>query len=148
MQALIKQIRKVVQHANETDEERAERLTQAAEQAGADPETLYAVEQDVRGFARLVTEAEAEKVAEAESKLKAFAPMLGLNPGVADELGADTAVTLVGRYVSEEPEKMAKLIKTLHESFERRGLYAELGTETPSEGELEPEVVAEGGEQA
>jgi hypothetical protein len=33
---------------------------------------------------------------------------------------------------------VALTVKTLHESFERRGLYDELGTETPTEPELQP----------
>jgi len=148
MQGLIQQLALITSQANETDEQRAERLTEAAENAGINPDTLYSVERDIREFGRMHASRHEQKVAEIESELTAFAPMLGMDPSAAGEqIGPDTAIKLASQHATARPEVTATLVKTLHESFERAGLYDELDIETPSAGDLEPAVtVGEGGE--
>ena len=131
MQAIISQIAMVASQADETDEQRADRLQQAANGAGCDPTTLYEVEQDLRGLARHAAEENPEKL----SQLKSLGAMYGAPD---DALSVDTAASLLGQKVTARPELVALTVKTLHESFERRGLYDELGTETPPAGAIEP----------
>ena len=127
MQGLIQQISMLAAQADETDEQRADRLQQAANGAGCDPTTLYEVEQDLRGLARHAAEENPEKL----SQVKSLGAMYGAPD---DALSVDTAASLLGQKVTARPDLVALTVKTLNESFERRGLYDELGTEP----ELQP----------
>jgi len=143
MQQIIQKLSLITSQAQETDEQRAERLSESATDAGCDPETLYAVEQDLRGFARHMNDQHSDTVRELENRLQAFAPMLGVPPETAQDLGPDTAIKLGGQIATARPTHTALLVKTLHESFQRQGLYDELGTETPPEGALAPTLAVE-----
>ncbi|WP_121822841.1 hypothetical protein [Halostella salina] len=143
MQPLINALHDLTEQAEETADERADRLSRVGERADVDPVRLMDVEDDVRGLARLAADRNAETVAEAEAKLPMIAPMLGIDPEVAEDLGAETAVALLGRYAVEHPEITAKTVRTLHESMERAGLYEDLGTETPAPGELRETLTVE-----
>jgi hypothetical protein len=146
MQELISKIASIAEEADETENERADRLTDAATAADVDPVTLMAVEEDVRGIGRLAAERNGEKVAQAEQQLGAFAPMLGLDPETAENLNAETFINLLGQFAVERPGATALTVRTLHESFERNDLYDELGTETPPPGALQETIDVEGGE--
>jgi hypothetical protein len=117
----------VASQADETDEQRAERLEQAAEQAECNSGTLYLVEQDLRGLARHAAAENPETL----SQVKSLGAMYGAPD---DALSVDTAASLLGQKVTARPDLVALTVKTLNESFERRGLYDELGTEP----ELQP----------
>lgn len=145
MQGLIQQITMIAQQANETDEQRATRLSEAASGAECDSTTLYEVEQDLRGLARHYAAQNPEKLAEVRSLGQMYAPSMGMDPDAAEQvLSVDTAAALLGQYATRRPDLTALLVKSLHESFERRGLYDELGTETPPAGALEPDLLATG----
>lgn len=145
MQGLIQQIAMLASQADETDEQRADRLQDAASGAGCDPTTLYEVEQDLRGLARHYADANPDKLAQVKQVGQMYAPSLGMDPSAAEDvLSVDTAASLLGQYATARPELAALLVKSLHESFERRGLYDELGTETPPAGALEPTLTLGG----
>jgi hypothetical protein len=150
MQGLIQQMAMLAAQADETDEQRADRLQESAESAECDPTTLYEVEQDFRGLAQHYADQNPDKLAEVKQLGQTYAPTLGMDAGAAeDALSVDTAASLLGQAATANPEVVALAVKTLHESFERRGLYAELGTETPPAGALQPVQpidAAEGGE--
>jgi len=148
MQGLIQQIAQVAQQADETDEERANRLTDAADQSGATTETLYHVEQDVRRLARHHLRENEQTVAQAKMQATAFAPALGLDPESAEEIAnVDTVVNLVGQYALARPRVAALAVRSLHETFDRNGLYEELGTEAPTPAELDAPINVDGGER-
>ncbi len=146
MQQLIEKITSIAEEANETDDQRADRLTDAAAAANVDPVTLMDVEEDIRGVGRLAAERNSEKVAQAEQQLTAFAPMLGVDPEATEDLSAETFIKLIGQFAVERPGAAALTVRTLHESFSRHGLYQELNTETPSPGALKEPVDVGGGE--
>lgn len=147
MQGLIQQLSLLAAQANETDEERADRLTEAAGSAGVDPETLYLVECDVRGFGQHAAQQHPEKVEQIQQLASGYAPMLGMDPEQAGDLASiDTALSLLGQYATAKPDVTAYVVRALHESFERRGLYNELGTEAPAPGELQPPIDVVAGE--
>lgn len=149
MQGLIQQLSLMASQADETDEQRADRLQQTADEAGCDPTTLYEVEQDLRGLARHYANQNPEKVAQVKQVGQMYAPSLGMDASAAeDALSIDTVASLLGMKATARPVEIALAVKSLHESFERRGLYDELGTETPPAGAVEPvqtvEAVEEG----
>jgi hypothetical protein len=146
MQELINKIASIAKEADETEDERADRLTDAAAAADVDPVTLMDVEEDIRGIGCLAADRNEEKVAKAEQQLTAFAPMLGIEPEATDDLSAETFIKLLGRFAVERPGATALTVRTLHESFVRHGLYQELGTETPPAGALQETIDVEGGE--
>lgn len=144
MQQIIQQLSMIAAQANETDEQRAERLEEAADMAECDPTTLYEVEQDLRGLASFYADQNPEKLAQVKAKGQNLAPMLGLDPNAAEDVfSEDTAAALLGQYATAKPGATALIVKALHESFDRRGLYDELGTETPPAGALEPTLAVE-----
>jgi hypothetical protein len=125
--------------ADETDEQRAERLEQAAEQAECNSGTLYEVEQDLRDLADHYADQNPDKLAQVRTLAKTYAPTLGMDPVEAEDiLSVETVASLLSQYTTARPKIAALLVKSLHESFERRGLYDELGIETPTEPELQP----------
>jgi len=125
--------------ADETDEQRADRLQESAESAGCDPTTLYEVEQDLRGLARHYAKQNPETVAQVRQVGQMYAPSMGVDPSAAEDvLSIDTVASLLGQNATARPEVVALAVKSLHESFDRRGLYDELGTETPPAGAVEP----------
>jgi len=137
MQQIIQQIAILASQADETDEERADRLEQCAEKTGADAHTLFEVEEDLRGLARLYGRNNEETVAKVEQFAQQYAPMMGMDPEQAGELvDVETVACLGTQYALARPGVTALMIKTLHETFERRGLYEDLDTETPEPGEL------------
>ena len=138
MQQIIQQIAILASQADETDEERARRLEQCAEETGADAHTLFEVEEDLLGLARLVGKQNAETVDVVEQAVvEQFGPMMGMDPEKAGELvDVETAASLATQYALARPRVTALAVKTLHETFERRGLYEELGTEAPEPGKL------------
>lgn len=144
MQNIIQQLALMASQAEESPEERHNRLTNVAEDTGADPETLYDVEQEVRGYGYYVANQNTEKVSEAEEKLAQFAPMMGMDPQAAQEqVSAETVIKIASMHALGRPERTAQIVKTLHESFERHGLYDELGTETPRPGIVQPVIPAD-----
>lgn len=139
MNAIISQIAMVASQAEETDEQRAERLEEAAEGAACNSATLYEVEQDLRGLADHYANQNPDKLAQVRTLAKTYAPTLGMDPAEAEEIiSVETAAALLSQYTTARPKIAALLVKSLHESFERRGLYDELGTETPTQTEIEP----------
>jgi hypothetical protein len=137
MQQIIQQIAILASQADETDEERADRLEECAEETGADAHTLFEVEEDLRGLARLAGRENEETVAKVEQIAQQFAPMMGMDPEQAGELvDVETVASLGTQYALAHPEETALMVKTVHEAFERRGLYDDLDTETPTPGEL------------
>lgn len=143
---LLQQLTLLASEANETDEQRAQRLSEAADQCGADAETLYQIERDLRTLGRQYEQANEEKIGAVAEQLKPMAAGLGINPDAAgDQFGAETVINVATMKALARPAATAKAVKTLHEAFERRGLYQELGTETPPAGQLEPVMDVEGG---
>jgi len=129
----------VASQADETDEQRAERLEQAAEQAECNSGTLYEVEQDLRTLADHYADQNPDKLAQVRTLAKTYAPTLGMDPVEAEDMfSVETVASILSQYTTARPKIAALLVKSLHESFERRGLYDELGTETPPAGAIEP----------
>jgi len=145
MQAIIQQIALLASQADETPEQRAARLRQSAQETTADPETLFEVEEDLRGVGRLAIERNEDVVDELEEKIAALALQIGMDPAQArDVLGPETVVVLAAQSALARPAVTALAVKTLHETFERRGLYDELETKVPSQGELTEPVNVDG----
>jgi hypothetical protein len=131
---LMQQIALLASQADETAEERAERLEQAGAEADVGPETLYDVEEDLRRLAREQRDLNPEKMEQIEAFTQQFAPMLGIPPDKADEL----AIKLATQLAMDKPETTATIVRSLHQVFSERGLYNELdGVQTPAlpEGE-------------
>ncbi len=134
------------EQADESEDERVNRLRENADAVGADPTTLFDVEEDARGLVRLLTERNSETVEDLQLGATAVAPMLGLNPEDAEEVvDPEVAAALVGQMLTSDPEKLALLVYSLHEILRRNGLYDELGTEPPAPGELWEPIDVGGG---
>jgi hypothetical protein len=143
MQALMQQLALIQAQTNESPEDRTHRLTECADEAGADPETLYDVEEELRGYGRHLARENTDKVAELETKLAQLGPMIGMDPAAAqNQLDAETGIRLATMQALGRPQVTAAAVKTLHETFQRHGLYDELGTETPEPGALREPVEA------
>jgi len=131
---MMQQLAMLASQANETPEQRADRLEEAAAESAVDADTLYDVEQDLRRLARERRDANPEKAQQIEAMAQQFAPMLGIDPSQADEI----AIKLGGQFATARPRATATIVRSLHEVFDERGLYDELdGVETPAlpEGE-------------
>jgi|GEM_PF-6415975 len=122
--------------ADETDEQRADRLNTAATEAGVDPETLYKLEQEIRGFIRYEMGRNPDEMEDLEQFAAQLAPWLGIDPTQVDRM----LVSLGGQYATGSPAKTAYLVRTLDEALDRSGLYDELDVETPTRGDLRDPV--------
>ncbi|NLV14090.1 hypothetical protein [Haloarcula argentinensis] len=136
MQEIIQQLALVASQADESPEERTQRLKQVADDSGATARTLYEVEEDLRGLGWSALVDNEETVDQIEAKLQGFAPMFGLDPQrVEDQFGPETFIHLFSQYALARPEATAYAIATLDDVLTRRGLYDELDVDVPEPGE-------------
>ena len=130
--------------ANETDDQRAERLKQSAKGTGADPVTLYETETALRELGKRTVENHPETMDQFEQRVQSLAPMLGMDPEQAGEqLSPETFINLGTQYALRNPDSVARAVYTLHEQFRRSGLYDELGTEPLPAGAMNEPVDVE-----
>jgi len=146
MQQILQQLASIADEADESSEERADRLQQTAENVACEPTTLYEVEEDIRGLGEHYASENNETVQQAEAKLSTLGMMMGMDQQTAQALGAETAIKLIGQLSTAEPAATAHLVKSLHECFERRGLYEELATDAIAPGTAEPTLSVSDGE--
>lgn len=118
--------------ANETAEERYQRLSESAENAGCDPETLFEIEEDISelsGVAR--EEIDADPAAKAAELIDELAQELGVpasGPAVVGLAGGNETITsLTTKALTAEPQASAILAKFVYDSYRRRGFYRETG---------------------
>lgn len=126
---LMTQAAMMATQAIETDEQRVERLEILAEETDVDENTLYDVEQELRGLARhRLDELEDEKQQQLDQLAQQAAPMVGV-PG--DEVD-DLLCILLAMHVVGRPERAATIVAGLHDVFDRNGLYDEASVTAPA----------------
>jgi response regulator RpfG family c-di-GMP phosphodiesterase len=122
--------------AHETPEERANRLAQTATEHDVAEETLYDVERALRAAVREEAMAHSGRVDRTKAQLQSLAPMLGLHPeDAADLLTVDNSASVMSQVLVGNPTDTARAVRRVHAVFREHGLYEELGTPEPEEGE-------------
>lgn len=127
MQGIMQQLAMLSSQADETDEERARRIEAVAEQTEADPETLYEVEEALRGLGWSVIADYEEEVTQFENKIASSAQFVGMDPQkVKSQFGAGTILRLLTMKCLGGPEEIALTVAHIHGVFERKGFYDEV----------------------
>lgn len=144
MQEIINQLSEIASEADETPEERAQRLETIADDSGATPATLYEIEQDLRGLGWTVVSRNEQKTDDLEAVMKQIALFAGIDP---QGISTETLIRLISQYALEKPEATAHAVATLDDVLSRRGLYDELDVEVSvSRSYQEPLIDDEGDE--
>ncbi|WP_158055974.1 hypothetical protein [Halorussus halophilus] len=118
--------------ATETDEEQFNRLTESAEKAECDPETLYDIERDLRRtFEHGTEEASVDPAEFGASLIDELAMEFGLpmdgRAAVEAAGGTEAAVGLLVQSATTEAKAAATVVKFLYDTYRRNGFYTEAG---------------------
>jgi hypothetical protein len=134
-------INPIVDAADETDEERVERIQQTADEHGIDAMTLLEVEKRVRKLALAIKGEHMESVDgeladmadDAEPDvMQALQPVLGM-------LGDDAETVLLSKALTKDPEFAATVVRSMDAIYRRQGLYDDLGVSEPAPGAFSDE---------
>ncbi|NLV08736.1 hypothetical protein GOC74_02130 [Halomicrobium mukohataei] len=122
MQEIMQQVALLASEADETDEQRAQRLEEIAVETDIEAETLYNVEEDLRSELRRYLETHPQQRQDLQQLAQQFGPLLGIDPNAADDL----VVSLGTQKALADPVMTAQVVRTLHTVFTDRGLYDQL----------------------
>lgn len=121
-------IQQLIGDADESDEERAERLEGIAENHNIDPITLYNLEQEVRNAARSLRSQHGDKL-DSVSALEND-PKTAQFSGIFEMLGSEAVVVDLGSRVAvQNPQLSAEAVYSLHTAFVESGIYDDLGVD-------------------
>lgn len=123
----------LLQEAEESEQERAQRIEQTAEAYGMDPVTLLDVEEQMHDVGEAVQQRYDETLDEARANVQADPEAAAYAPFL-DFLGADTVTSLVTKLIVSKPRLGAWVVRELHRIFERTGFYEEVDLEADREG--------------
>jgi len=137
MMQLMTQLSMMAAEAEESTEERVERLETVAEDSAVDENTLYDAEEEIRRYVKHRLENLDGEEREKVDELKQQAPaMLGVPPEDVE----DVVAVIAARMIVAKPERVASIVNGLDTILHRSDLYEEVDAEAPSPDDL-PEPV-------